>query len=214
MAEPTPSTSLYLKPGRLSDVLALIQVLAYNKFAKRTHAGLVAQLRRPPLTAPTWVEIGRQHPELFRVLEAEKHSSNQETVTLIARFVQEGVPGETPDEPPKSLPLTPDLTSKLMDLAIQLHDREVQRRDRWKSVLVPTFVAVIAAVASITGALIGYMKPSGAPANTTTAAPVTSEQGAAVKKQSMEPAPTKQEKVAPNSTVETDARKSGARGSP
>jgi len=49
MAEPTPSTSLYLKPGRLSDVLALIQVLAYNKFAKRTHAGLVAQLRRPPL---------------------------------------------------------------------------------------------------------------------------------------------------------------------
>ena len=105
--EPTPSLSLYLKSGRLADVLALIQILAYHKFAKRSDEGLRSELRRGPLTAETWTDIGRGHPELFRVLEAELHHSNQETVTLIARFVQEGIPSPNPDEPPKSPPLTP-----------------------------------------------------------------------------------------------------------
>lgn len=154
MYSTTPATSLYLKPGRLSDVLALIQVLAYDKLAKRSNEGLTKQLRRGPLTASTWTELGKQHPELFRVLEAEQHQSQQETVTLIARFLQEAIPGATEGEPPKSPPLSPEVTSKLMELAVQLYDREVQRKDRWKSVLVPTIVAVIAAAASVSGAVI------------------------------------------------------------
>lgn len=77
MASESPTINFYLKPGRLSDILALIQILAYDKLAKRTHDGLKAQLRRDPLTASTWTDIGQQHPELFRVLEAEKHSSGQ-----------------------------------------------------------------------------------------------------------------------------------------
>jgi hypothetical protein len=150
----SPTIKFYLKPGRLSDILALIQILAYDKLAKRTHEGLKAQLRRDPLTATTWTAIGQQHPELFRVLEAEKHSSGQETVSLIARFVQESVPSDNEGEPPKSAPLSPDQTSNLISLAIQLHDREVQRRDRWKSVIVPMVVAIIAAGASIVGAIL------------------------------------------------------------
>jgi len=39
----------------------------------------------------------------------------------------------------------------------KLHDREIQRRDRWKSVLVPMIVAVVAAAASIAGAVIGAL---------------------------------------------------------
>jgi hypothetical protein len=148
----TPSTSLYLKPGRLSDVLALVQVLAYGELAKQSDAGLMNQLRRAPLTADTWTNIGRQHPELFRVLEAEAHASKQETVALISRLFQPALPGS--DVPPKSTPLTPDLTSKLIELAIELYDREIQRRDRWKSVIVPMIVAVVAAAASVTGAVI------------------------------------------------------------
>jgi hypothetical protein len=194
----TPSTKLYLKPGRLSDILSLVQVLAYDKFAKRTDAGLTTQLRRGPLTASTWTEIGQQHPELFRVLEAEKHSSNQETVALISRLVQPGIPAEGPDEPPKSQPLTPDQAGKLMDLAIELHDREVQRRDRWKTVLTPMIVAVIAAAASVIAAVISTSK-SQEPSRAVSQAPAA---GVANKS------------LAPNSTVETDARKSGARGSP
>jgi len=153
-------SSPYLKSGRLSDVLALIQILAYHRLAKRTHEGLRNQLRRPPLTAETWIEIGQQHPEFFRVLEANKHSSNQETVTLITRFVQEGIPPENPEEPGLSPSLKPEITAKLLDLAIQLHDREIQRRDRWKIVIVPTIVAVIAAGASITAAVISSSKQS------------------------------------------------------
>jgi hypothetical protein len=84
------------------------------------------------------------------------HNSNEETVTLIARFLQEGIPSTVPGEPPKSPPLTPEVTGKLIDLAIQLHDREAQRRDRWKSVLIPMVVAILAATASIISAIIGY----------------------------------------------------------
>jgi len=160
MSTTPPSTSLYLKPGRLSDVLALIQVLAYDKFAKRTNAGLTNELRKGPLTADTWIEIGRQHPEIFRVLEAERHRSGQDTVALITRFVQEPIAPADPDEPPKSPPLSPDQTGKLMELAIQLHDREVQRRDRWKTVVVPTVIAIIAAGASIVAAVISTSKSS------------------------------------------------------
>ncbi|HAR42148.1 MAG TPA: hypothetical protein DCS07_05890 [Bdellovibrionales bacterium] len=158
MASESPTINFYLKPGRLSDILALIQILAYDKLAKRTHDGLKAQLRRDPLTASTWTDIGQQHPELFRVLEAEKHSSGQKTVALIARFVQEGILPDNANEPPKSSPLSPDQTNNLINLAIQLHDREVQRRDRWKTVIVPMVVAIIAAGASIVGAIISTSK--------------------------------------------------------
>lgn len=161
----SPSPALYLKAGRLADVLALVQVLAYGEFAKRTDDGLIKQLRRAPVTAPTWTELGMQHPELFRVLEAEKHSSGQQTVALIARFLQQGIESQS-DEPPKSPPLTADVTSKLMELAIHLHDREVQRKDWWKSVVVPIAVALITAVATIVGVLIGSAKGAEPPKTT------------------------------------------------
>jgi hypothetical protein len=195
-----PSTKAYLRSGRLADILSLIQVLAYGEFAKRTHADLNTQLRRGPLTANTWTEIGQQHPELFRVLEAEKHHSNQETVALISRLVQLGNPAESKDEPPKSIPLTPDQTGKLMDLAIELHDREVQHRDRWKTVLTPMIVAIIAAAAAVTSAIIS-----------TSAKRIDQLQRSATQP----PAEAVAKKpAAPNSTAETDARKSGARGLP
>ena len=190
-----PSTSLYLKPGRLSDILALVQVLAYGELAKQTHAGLMSHLRRIPLTADTWTDIGRQHPELFRVLEAEDHASKQETVALISRLFQPALHAEASDVPPKSMPLTPDVTSKLIEFAIELYDREVQRRDRWKSVMVPMIVAIVAAGASVTSAVIVSMKQTAQP---THAAPTGSSAST----------------LAPNPTVDPDARKSGARGSP
>lgn len=154
MSKKQRGVSVYLKSGRLSDVLALIQILAYDRLAKRSNSGLVEELRRPPLTADDWIEIGRQHPELFRVLEGEQHHSGKDTVALIARYVQEPLPSSNPNEPPRSPPLASGVTAKLMEMAIELHDREFQRRDRWKSVLVPTAVAVIAAAAAIISAVI------------------------------------------------------------
>ena len=182
----TLSTSLYLKPGRLSDVLALVQVLAYGELTKQTDAGLTNQLRRGPLTADTWINVGRQHPELFRVLEAEAHGSGQETVALISRLFQPALPASPSNVPPKSTPLTPDVTGKLIELAVELYDREVQRRDRWKSVMVPMIVAVIAAVAAVTSAVIGSMKQADRPIQAVPGSGASSP--------------------APNPTVDTDAK--------
>lgn len=50
----------YLIPGRLADVLTLIQVPAYDPSARRSDEGLTKQLFRGPRTAQTWVELARR----------------------------------------------------------------------------------------------------------------------------------------------------------
>jgi hypothetical protein len=146
------SLKVYLKPGRLSDVLTLIQVLAYDPSARRTAEGLKKKLYHTPGTAATWIELGKEHPEFFRVLDPEGDPEKKESVALIARFVLPAT--SSGKSKPQTPPLNSDVTNNLMNLAVELHDREVQHRDRWKTVLVPTVVAIIAAAASITAAVI------------------------------------------------------------
>lgn len=90
-------------------------------------------------------------PEFFRVLAGKP--GQRESISLVARFVLEAVAPAAGGEP-KTPALSAEVTNNLMGLAVQLHDREMQRRDRWKTVLVPTIVAVLAATASITAAII------------------------------------------------------------
>lgn len=145
------SVSSYLTDGRLADVMTLIQILAFDPSARRSSEGLKKQLSRSPLSATTWADLAHLHPEFFRVLEGKE--GQRESVSLVARFV-------LPDEPSpkdgelKTPPLSPDVANALMNLAVQLHDREIQRQDRWKTVVVPVVVAVIAAATSIVGAII------------------------------------------------------------
>jgi hypothetical protein len=152
MHESSPSLNVYLKADRLADVLTLIQVLAYGETARRTAEGLEKELQRNPLTANTWIDLGKQHPEFFRVFNPPAGSGNKQAVTLVARFVLKPIPASGGDAIHTPL-LSAEVTTHLMDLALQLHDREVQRRDRWKAVLAPMVVAIIAAVASITAAV-------------------------------------------------------------
>lgn len=142
----------YLTAGRLADVLTLIQVLAYDESAKRTNEGLVTQLQRKPITSDTWVKLGNQHAEFFRVFQHEDANDKKESVTLLARFVLK--PLVRPDGERVTPPLSAEVTGHLMDLAIQLHDREIQKRDRWKTVLAPMLAAFIAAAAAISAAFI------------------------------------------------------------
>jgi hypothetical protein len=155
MATKSPSPSSYLKPGRLADVITLIQILAFDPSSRRSSDGLNRELSRAPLSAETWAELARLHPEFFRILERKE--GQRESISLVARFVLPAVPSPTGGDP-KSPALSPDVTSTLMNLAVQLHDREIQRRDRWKTVLVPTIVAIIAAAAAITAAVISTSK--------------------------------------------------------
>jgi hypothetical protein len=150
------ATRVYLKSGRLADVLTLIQILAYDESAKRTNSAIVVQLQRGPNSSDSWTSLGKEHAEFFRVFKQED-AHGTESVTLLARFVLK--PEIRSDGTRVTPALTTEVTGHLMDVAMQLHDRQVQQRDRWKTVLIPMIAAIIAASAAISAALISTMKP-------------------------------------------------------
>lgn len=130
--------SSYLDPGRLGDVLALVQALAFDRFAHRSESGLNAELQGPPISKNSWTEIAASHPEFFRVMP-----SGENTVSLLARHTS---------EPSNSLraPLTVEHVSILLSLAVELHDREAERARGWQ-VWVPLIVALVAGVFTLVG---------------------------------------------------------------
>lgn len=132
----TPSS--YLTEGRLADVLALIQVLALDEHAHRSEEGLKSELQGPPRSAKNWSQVAERHPEFFRVAPDGEHR-----VSLVARHV-------TPRNENGRPTLAPDYTSKLLQLAVELHDRELRRSQHWH-VWVPVIVAVTAGVFTLFG---------------------------------------------------------------
>jgi hypothetical protein len=74
----------YTKPGRLSDVLALIQVLAFDPDTHRSESGIIEkELGSPASSKEGWVALAKEHPEIFRVSDEAKHP-----LSLVARHVQ------------------------------------------------------------------------------------------------------------------------------
>lgn len=130
--------SEYLLPGRIGDVLALLQVLAMDEHAHRSENGLASELQGPPRSAKSWPEIAKRHPEFFRVKPDGEHR-----VSLIARHV-------TPRDESGRRPLPADYTSKLLQLAVELHDRELRRSQRWH-VWVHLIVALTAGAFTLFG---------------------------------------------------------------
>lgn len=136
------SEAPYTKPGRLADVLALIQVLALDPHARRREAGVIRELKGTPFSAADWFTLAREHREFFRVDDDVPHG-----LSLVARYVQPG------DETEKRPQLTPEFVSILLQTAINLHDRQVQARDWWKS-WIPFGAAVVAAVVGAASSLL------------------------------------------------------------
>ena len=120
-----------VKPGRLADVLALIQVLALDRHAHRTEERLKVELQASPLSADTWAAIATDHPELFRVAADSAYP-----ISLVARHVS-----PSNDQGERILPI--DYTAKLLSLAIELHDRQLKRTRAWE-LFIPVLVALIA----------------------------------------------------------------------
>jgi hypothetical protein len=143
------SKQRYLVDGRLSDVLALIQVLALSPKTRRTEDGLVSELQGGPTSAASWIEVGSQHREFFRVKPAERRPAH---VSLVARNVQETVEHEDGNEVRPLL--STENTSELMQLAVDLHAKEMLRSDSWKTIIIPIVIAIMAAIASISAAFI------------------------------------------------------------
>ena len=147
--------SSYMQDGRLADVLALIQVLAYDRSAYRTESGLDEELQRKPQTGGTWMQLAREHPEFFRV---RNEPSKEHRVAILARYVLDREALSDGDF--KHPPLDATVANKLMELAVGLHDKQLARKTQFVSVVLPMLVAVIAASASITSAIIGLQWPS------------------------------------------------------
>lgn len=126
----------YLKDGRLEDVLALLQVLALDEDSHRSEAGLASELGDSPDSADTWSEIAKEHREFFRVVE-----SKQFPVSLVARHVSE-------ESGQKRPALSAENTQALLNSAVEIHDRQIRRSQRW-TVLIPVWVAVIGAVVTM-----------------------------------------------------------------
>lgn len=135
------NSSPYLMRGRLADVLALIQVLALDESAHRSDDGLNSELQGSPHSADSWSAIAEQHPEFFRVAP-----SGTNRVSLVARHVSAPTAEKRPI-------LASDYTSKLLQLAIELHDREAKRAQHWH-IWMPVIVAVTAGVFTLFGVWI------------------------------------------------------------
>ncbi|MFT3795228.1 hypothetical protein [Flavobacterium sp.] len=126
----------YLIENRLSDILALIQVLGLDKRGHRGESGLQEELQGPPKSALTWTELAIEHPEFFRADKTKEHG-----ISLIARHVTE--PNENGIRE-----LSFDLIKKLIEIAIELHDRQKEMADKWK-IWLPIIAVVVAGFVNV-----------------------------------------------------------------
>lgn len=129
--------SKYLKEGRLEDVLALLQVLALDKNSHRSESGLKAELSDKPKSSKSWLSLAEEHQGFFRVVVSKKFP-----VSLVLRHVSD------PDKD-KRPPLSAEQAQSLLNTAIELHDRQLKRSQRW-TVLIPIWVAVMGAFVTLT----------------------------------------------------------------
>ena len=133
--------SAYLKQGRISDVLALIQVLAFDEASHRSEAGFHTELQGSPLSADSWTDVAREHPEFFRVYPTDGCA-----VSLIARHVGPMVGA-------RRQVLPADFARQLMDMALEIHDRQVKRDEKW-TVYLPVIASSLAAGIALIGVIL------------------------------------------------------------
>jgi hypothetical protein len=136
----TEHNSRYLKPERLADILALIQVLALDGYAHRSEDALNTELQGKPRSHDAWASLARDHPEFFRV-----HPKAVYAVSLVSRHV-------LPTDAQGARLVSSEFTAKLLQLAIELHDRQLRRAQSWQ-----IFVPLLAAAIAGTGSLIGIL---------------------------------------------------------
>ena len=133
----------YLKPNRLADVIRLIVVLSVDKHSFRSEEGLSGIFRDNPKSAESWLDLANEHLEFFRF------NKEKTTIILLIRFLQkiDISEGELRE------PLSVDQTQKLVDQAIELHDKQLARYQRDSSKSAVT-AAIIAAISTIIVGLI------------------------------------------------------------
>lgn len=134
----------YTAAGRLPDVFALVQVLALDQHSHRSESGLTEELQGLPQSGASWTEVARQHPEFFRVRPSGDH-----VVSLLARHVtQPGAEGRAP--------LEPAYVHQLLKAAVEMHDREVERSNRWR-VWIPVVSTLLGGALALGGSCLARL---------------------------------------------------------
>lgn len=148
------SKSPYLKPQRLADVIAAIQVMSTYKFYKLDFSGWSMRITGVESNADYWRNVFAEHPEFFRL------NSDQQKVSLVWRrsyqrnfhvdmqqaLTCEQVSDLSENERNYRLsrsPLTNGDTATLIATAVDLHSRAIasEQEKRW---LVPSLVTILA----------------------------------------------------------------------
>ena len=150
---PSRHFNRYLEPGHLADVLALIQVLAFDEHVHRSEGsnkgkdrrGLQYELEGEPTSASssTWKEIAKSHPEFFRV---DSKPGSVHSISLVARHV-----APKDDSGVRALP--PEFVGLLLETAINLYDRQVKLAERW-TYLIPIWVTLVGSLFSLFAILL------------------------------------------------------------
>lgn len=123
----------YTKSGRLADVLALIQVLALDEDTHRSASGVDKEMQAQPGSSDSWIGVAKEHPEFFRI-----RTEGEYILSLVSRHV-------LPKNEKGIREMPSGLVQSLLEVAIDLHDRQVAAAERWKS-WIPLAGALIAAL--------------------------------------------------------------------
>ena len=111
-------------------------MLGLDEQSHQSEDGLQSELQGIPRSASTWVDVAQAHPEFFRVKPEGEHR-----LSLVARHV-------TPKNERDVRHLPPEFIGKLMQAAIDLHDRQIRPDERW-AYWVPILVALLAGLFSL-----------------------------------------------------------------
>jgi hypothetical protein len=154
------SKSPYLKnAARLADLIAAIQVMGTYRFASRNLSKWEKRLGRKPVSAETWMTIFQEHSEFFTVQEQNvslvwrrSKERNYDTFErrLLSRDEAMVLAADDPEVDAVRLsrpPLDTAEISKLVDIAVSVHEREInhQQERRW------WFAAVMAVIGLFVG---------------------------------------------------------------
>ncbi len=139
-------TSPYIaNPKRLADLIAAIQVLGTYRFASRRMQKWEKRLGRTPVSAPDWSTVFSQHPEFFTtqgdlisLVWRRSRERNYDTYNrqLLPRERAKELSQQESEDNAMRLsrpPLDSSEVSKLIDIAVSLHEREIRHAQerRW-----------------------------------------------------------------------------------
>jgi hypothetical protein len=154
-----PSKSPYIaNPKRLSDLIAAIQVLGSYRFASRKVEKWAKRLGRTPVSATNWLTIFKEHPEFFTfdgdnisLVWRRSRERNYDTHKRLLLSREDAIELSKKEEEKYSNhlsrpPLDTAEISKLVDIAINLHEREIrhaQERRWWIAAVIGTITLII-----------------------------------------------------------------------